>query len=130
MSDAPLPNRQLVLDFYDAALNDHDVDRAMTFLGDTYIQHNPTVADGPEGFRRFIQFLADRFPDARNEVKMVIADGDLVALQVHSVRVPGTPGRKIVDIFRVADGKVVEHWDTVQDIPETLYPPIHDNGLF
>ncbi len=61
---------------------------------------------------------------------MVIAEGDLVALYVHSVRVPGTRGRRIVDIFRVSDGKVVEHWDVIQDIPESMYPPINDNGPF
>jgi predicted SnoaL-like aldol condensation-catalyzing enzyme len=112
------------------AFADHDVEKAMSFLGDTYVQHNPWVADGPAGFRRFIQFIADRFPKARNEVKMVIAEGDLVALHVHSVRVPGTPGRNVMDIFRVKDGKVVEHWDAVQDIQESIYPPINDNGLF
>jgi predicted SnoaL-like aldol condensation-catalyzing enzyme len=130
MIEHPSSPRDLVLEFYETSLNQHDVERSKTFIGDTYIQHNPSVADGPEAFLRFVQFLADEFPASRNEVKMVIADGDLVALQVHSVRVPGTPGRKIVDIFRVADGKVVEHWDTIQDVPESLYPPINDNGLF
>ena len=130
MTDPQRSVRDLVLEFYEAALNEHDVEKARRFLGDTYIQHNPGVADGPEGLLRFVQFLADRFPESRNEVKMVIAEGDLVALQVHSVRVPGTPGRKIVDIFRVKDGKLVEHWDTIQDIPEALYPPINDHGLF
>jgi len=61
---------------------------------------------------------------------MVIAEGDLVALQVHSVLVPGTPGRKIIDIFKVEDNKVVEHWDAIQEITEELFPPINGNGLF
>ena len=104
MTDAHNSVRDLVLDFYEAALNEHNVEKARTFLGDTYIQHNPAVADGPEGVLRFVRFLADRFPQSRNAVKMVIAEGDLVALRVHSVRVPGTPGRKIVDIFRGKTG--------------------------
>jgi predicted SnoaL-like aldol condensation-catalyzing enzyme len=122
--------RDVVLAFYEAALNQRDVEKAALFLGDTYIQHNPHVADGPEGLFRFIRFRRERYPEARNEIKRVIAEDDLVALHVHSVVVPGTPGRQIVDIFRVEDGKVVEHWDVIQAIPVELFPPINDNGLF
>jgi predicted SnoaL-like aldol condensation-catalyzing enzyme len=123
-------NRQIVLDFYEAALNEKNAEKARAFLGNKYIQHNPHVADGPDGLLRLVQFRREKFPQGRNEVKRVIADGDIVALQVHSVLIPGTPGRKIVDIFRVEDSKVVEHWDVIQEIPEELYPPIHDNGWF
>ena len=132
MSDTGAANypRQIVLAFYEAALNEKDVEKAAAFLGDTYIQHNPYVPDGPEGLFRFIRFRREHFPDAHNEVKRVIADGDLVALHVHSVVVPGAPGRQIVDIFRVEDGKVVEHWDVIQEIPVALVPAINDNGLF
>ena len=127
---APLSPRDIVLAFYDAALNEKDVEKAKLYLGDTYTQHNPHVPDGPEGLFRFIRFRRERYPSARNEVKRVIAEGDMVALHVHSVGVPGRPGRRIVDIFRVEDGKVVEHWDVIQAIPEELFPPINDNGLF
>jgi predicted SnoaL-like aldol condensation-catalyzing enzyme len=128
--DDNLSAREIVLAFYEAALNEKDVDKAKRYLGDTYIQHNPRVPDGPEGLFRFIRFRRDRYPSARNEVKRVIAEGDLVALHVHSVVIPGTPGRQIVDIFRVENGKVVEHWDVIQEIPVELFPPINDNGLF
>ncbi len=130
MADDNLSAREIVLAFYEAALNEKDIDKAKRYLGDTYIQHNPHVPDGPEGLFRFIQFRRDRYPSARNEVKRVIAEGDLVALHVHSVVIPGTPGRQIVDIFRVEDGKVVEHWDVIQEIPVELFPPINDGGLF
>ena len=122
--------RQIVLAFYEAALNKKDVEKARAYLGDTYIQHNPHVPDGPEGLFRFIRFRREHYPDAHNEVMRVIADGDLVALHVHSVVVPGAPGRQIVDIFRVEGGKVVEHWDVIQEIPVALFPAINDNGLF
>jgi predicted SnoaL-like aldol condensation-catalyzing enzyme len=122
--------REIVLAFYEAALNEKDVDKTRRYLGSTYIQHNPRVPDGPEGLFRFIRFRRDYYPSARNEVKRVIAEGDLVALHVHSVVVPGTPGRQIVYIFRVEDDKVVEHWDVIQEIPVELFPPINDNGLF
>lgn len=60
----------------------------------------------------------------------MIAEGDLVVLHVHSVVIPNSPGRMIVDIFRVEDGKVAEHWDVIQEIPVALFPPLNDNGLF
>lgn len=127
---APMSARDIVLGFYEAALNEKDVEKAALYLNDRYIQHNPHVADGPEGLFRFIRYRREHYPDARNEIKRVIAEDDLVALHVHSVVIPGTPGRQIVDIFRVEDGKVVEHWDVIQAIPEELFPPINDNGLF
>ena len=130
MPEAGLTPREVVLAFYEAALNAKDVEEAKKFLGDKYIQHNPAVADGPEGLLRFVRFRRERFPESHSEVKRVIAEGDLVVLHVHSVLVPGTPGRNIVDIFRVEGDKVVEHWDVIQHIPEELFPPLNDNGLF
>ena len=127
MPDNP---RDIVLKFYETALNEKNPDKVRSFLGDNYIQHNPHVPDGIEGFLKFVKFRRDKFPTARNEVKRVIADGDLVALHVHSVVIPGSPGRQIVDIFRVENGKVVEHWDVIQEIPVAIFPPINDNGLF
>ena len=129
MAEVERPPRDIVLAFYQA-LNEKDADKAKEFLGETYIQHNPEVADGPEGLLRFVRFRRENFPEAHNEVKRVIAEGDLVALHVHSVLVPGTPGRMIVDIFRVDGDKVVEHWDVIQQIPERHFPALNDNGLF
>lgn len=122
--------REIVLAFYEAALNEKDVEKAKQYLGDTYIQHNPAVADGPEGLLRLVRYRREHHPDARNEIKRVIAEGDLVVLHVHSVVIPGKPGRRIVDIFRVEGDKVVEHWDVIQEIPESLYPALNDNGVF
>jgi predicted SnoaL-like aldol condensation-catalyzing enzyme len=111
-------NKDLVLEFYDLALNAKDFDAASKYVGDEYIQHNPGAGDGPEGLRAFVEFLKREFPQAHNEVKHAYADGDFVILHVHSVRVPGTRGRAIVDIFRLENGKVVEHWDVIQDVPD------------
>jgi len=120
-------NKKLVVAFYDAAINQKDYEAAIKYLGDEYKQHNPTAADGKAGLKAFIDFLKARFPNQRGEIKRVIAEGDLVALHVHSTRGDGTPGRAIVDIFRVENGKVVEHWDVIQDIPEK---PANSNGMF
>ena len=120
-------NKRIVLDFYDAVVNRKDFGVASAHLGDDYRQHNPLVADGPEGLRAFIAFLREEFPESRSEVMRVIAEGSLVALHIHSVRIPKGHGRAIVDIFRVEDGKIVEHWDVIQDIPTESANP---NGMF
>ncbi len=120
-------NKRAVIAFYSKALNDKDFDAASSYLGNRYTQHNPTAADGPEGLKAFIQFLKDKFPQSHNEIVQSFADGDYVILHVHSVRTPGTAGRAIVDIFKLENGKVVEHWDAVQDIPDKA---ANANGMF
>lgn len=122
-------NLKHVLEFYDLALNVKDFDAASEYLGDKYIQHNPGAGDGPEGLKAFVEFLQREFPQAHNEVKHAYTDGDFVILHVHSVRVPGTRGRAIVDIFRLENGKVVEHWDVIQDVPDPSEMK-NDNTMF
>ena len=95
--------------------------------GAAYIQQNPTAKDGPEGLKGFIGFLRDRFPNSKSEIKRIFADGDYVIVHVHAVREPCTRGLAIMDIFKLENGKVVEHWDVVQPIPETVQD---DNGMF
>jgi predicted SnoaL-like aldol condensation-catalyzing enzyme len=120
-------NRKAAVAFYEAAINRKDFDAAVKYLGPQYKQHNPTAADGAEGLKAFIDFLKTRFPAQHGDIKRVIAAGDLVVLHVHSTRGDNTPGRAIVDIFRLENGKVVEHWDVIQDIPEKA---ANSNGMF
>jgi predicted SnoaL-like aldol condensation-catalyzing enzyme len=120
-------NKRIATEFYDAAINRKDFAAASQYLGSRYTQHNPTAADGPDGLRGFIDFLKARYPNQRGEIKRVIAEGDLVVLHVHSTRGDDTPGRAIVDIFRIENGKIVEHWDVIQDIPAQ---PANQNGMF
>ncbi|MGJ5178123.1 nuclear transport factor 2 family protein [Bradyrhizobium oligotrophicum] len=119
-------NKAIVLDFYEQGLNRKDFEAASKYLG-TYIQHNPNAEDGPEGFRKFIAFLKTKFPQSHSEITQVHVDGDFVVLRVRAIREPGTRGNAIVDIFRLKDGKIEEHWDSVQPIPETS---ANTNGMF
>jgi len=111
-------NRQIVLDFYEKALNQKNLDAAMSYLGNRYTQHNPNVKDGLEGLSNYIVFLREKFPQSHSEIKRSFVEGDYVILHVHSVREPGTLGRAIVDIFKLENGKIVEHWDVAQAVPE------------
>lgn len=120
-------NRAAVLAFYEKGLNQKDADAALAYVGNRYVQHNPNAPDGPDGFRKFIGFLREKFPNAHSEIKRSFVDGDFVILHVHSVREPGSRGRAIVDIFKLENGKIVEHWDVVQDIPEN---PANNNTMF
>ncbi|MCH1988475.1 nuclear transport factor 2 family protein [Achromobacter xylosoxidans] len=120
-------NKAAVLAFYEKGLNQKDADAALRYLGDRYVQHNPNAADGPGGFRKFVAFLRDKYPQSRSEIKRVFTDGDYVILHVHAVREPGTRGNAIIDIFRLEKGRIVEHWDAVQPIPEQS---ANGNGMF
>lgn len=120
-------NKKIVLEFYEQGLNRKDFDAAAKFIGPRYVQHNPTAPDGPEGFKAFLGFLREKFPDSHSEIKRAFAEGDYVILHVHSVREKGSRGRAIVDIFKLEDGKIVEHWDVVQEIPEKA---ANGNGMF
>lgn len=120
-------NKKVVLAFYEAALGRMDADEALKFIGPKYIQHNPVAPDGIEGLKGFIKFLKEKYPNRKGEIKRVMADGDLVMLHVHSKSSPEDRGNAIVDIFRLENGKIVEHWDVIQPVPEKA---AHANTMF
>ena len=123
----PEANKKIVIDFYEKALNQKDFEAAAKYFGPRYIQHNPLVPNGLDGLKALVTLLKEKFPNSHNEIKRVIAEGDYVVLHVHSVREPGQRGRAIVDIFKLEDGKIVEHWDVIQDVPEKA---ANDNTMF
>lgn len=120
-------NKETVIAFYNAAINDKDFEAASAYLGDKYIQHNPLAADGPEGLKAFLDFAKENLSTFKVEIKRAFADGDYVILHVHAKRNPEDRGSAVMDIFRLENGKVVEHWDVIQPIPETS---ANDNTMF
>ncbi|HVN97089.1 MAG TPA: ester cyclase [Syntrophorhabdaceae bacterium] len=119
-------NKKIAAEFYDLIINKKDYESAKKFVGNRYKQHNPLVADGPEGLKAFIDFLKTNYPQAKSEIKKIIAEGDLVVLHVLSVRTTELK-RAIIEIFRLENGKIEEHWDVIQEIPKTSANP---NGMF
>lgn len=112
-------NKAIVVDFYQGVFLKHQVSTyADQYLADKYIQHNPHVQDGKAPFVNYFKQYFKQNPEAQNQIKRVIASGDLVALHVHSTQSQADRGKAIVDIFRVENGKIVEHWDVIQAIPE------------
>ncbi len=105
---------------FDASL----IDR---YLPADYVQHSTAASNGREGLRAFFANRADRFPDVRMKIMAQFADGDFTIFHIHTVREAGDPGMSIIDIFRMEDGMVREHWEVLQEIPADLP---HDNGVF
>ncbi len=127
MNDQLERNKKFVAEFYDLIINQKDYERAKAYMGPRYKQHNPLVKDRPEGLREFIEFLRDNAPEAHSEILQSFAEGDYVILHVHSLRQPGTRGRAIIEIFRLENGLIDEHWDVIQEIPAESANP---NGMF
>lgn len=121
-------NEKIVTSFYNLAFAKHDPQEAVTkYIGSKYVQHNPNVPDGSQAFLDFFIPFFKKHPEAKSEIKRVISSGDLVVLHVLSKIEPSDRGNAVVDIFKVKDGKIVEHWDVRQPIPEKS---ANDNTMF
>jgi predicted SnoaL-like aldol condensation-catalyzing enzyme len=120
-------NRTLVLAFYDQFFNQHKIDEAAKVLTDGYRQHNPHVPDGKAPMVDYFRGFFKENPEARAKIVRSATDGDLVYLHVHFTNNPTDRGQAIVDIFRVENNRITEHWDVIQDVPETA---ANDNSMF
>ena len=120
-------NLRLVERVYAEILGPIDPDAVDGIVAPDYIQHNPNVATGAEALKGMLVRARERAPQAEHRVKRMIASGDLVAVHVHVIFEPGTPGLAVVDIFRIADGRIAEHWDVAQPVATE---PKNDNGMF
>jgi len=103
------------------------VREAFDFLvAEDYRQHNPTIPDGPEAAVRMLTPKFDGSPDSRFEVQRILVDGDLALVHVRASG-PGRPDAAVADIYRFENGRIVEHWDVLQPVPED---PVHDHPMF
>ncbi|MFD4604119.1 nuclear transport factor 2 family protein [Streptomyces sp. NPDC058464] len=113
-------DKALVTYVYKQLFTYYDTSVIDKYVSPDYIQHNPTVANGPEALRRLVENLkATATPGTGSVTTHVIAQGDLVLLQTHAGTSDTFSGIGLVDVFRVANHKIVEHWDTIQPVPAT-----------
>ncbi|MEU6374524.1 nuclear transport factor 2 family protein [Streptomyces sp. NPDC046909] len=120
-------NKKLVTAAFDQLLVQKDLSAIDRYWGPEYDQHNPNIPNGVAGVKSGLGAFFKQFPQLKVTPKRVIAEGDLVAVHSHYVNAPGERGQAIVDLFRVRGGKIVEHWDVIQDVPESS---ANDNGMF
>jgi predicted SnoaL-like aldol condensation-catalyzing enzyme len=118
-----------VVAYYTTAFNDKKPEEAVAkYGGPVYIQHNPLAADGFQAFIDFVKAYTGANPQLHVDIKRVIGECDLVVTHSHITTSPSDRGQAVADIFRLnRKGKVVEHWDVIQPVPETS---ANDNTMF
>ena len=120
-------NKTNAISFYKMAYEGNPKKAVELFVGEDYIQHNPDVADGRTGFINYFNRMQKEYPEKSIEFVRCIAEGDLVALHTHQTW-PGNDQYITMDFFRFDEhGKIVEHWDAIQRIPEKA---AHQNGMY
>ena len=122
-------NKATVVAYYTTAFNDKKPEEAVAkYGGPVYIQHNPQAADGFDAFIAFVKFYTGQNPQLHVDIKRVIGECNMVVTHSHITLSPTDRGQAVADFFRLnRRGKVVEHWDVIQPVPETS---ANDNTMF
>lgn len=120
-------NLRLVERVYQEVLGPIDSSAVDALFNPGYIQHNPNAETGSQGLKAMLDSAKIKYPDAEHRVKRMLADGKFVVAHVHMIFQPGDAGFKVVDIFRIENGLVAEHWDVIQPL---AVESKNDNGEF
>jgi predicted SnoaL-like aldol condensation-catalyzing enzyme len=123
---SPEANKALVRRCYEEFFGHGRLDAVADAISEQFVQHSP---DAPSGRDEYLAHLREAtFNGGSSDIKRILADGDLVAVHHHmKLRDDPGPGLAVVDLWRVEDGKLVEHWDVEQPVPEPHRSP---NGMF
>lgn len=120
-------NKESAIEFYRLAYMGNPALAIEQYTGEAYIQHNPLLGDGKQAFIDYFMKMAEQYPGKTIEFVRAVAEGDLVALHTHQIW-PGDEEYVTMDFFCFdAIGKIVEHWDSIQLVPDKSK---NDNGMF
>ena len=118
MTDKLNQNKEKAIAFYKMAYDGNARKAVELYVGEDYIQHNPLVGDGKEPFIKYFDRMSAEYPNKTIEFVRAVAEGELVALHTHQTW-PRNEEYVTMDFFRFDEsGKIVEHWDSMQEIPE------------
>lgn len=122
-----MTNRQIIEDFNNLINRESRVREAFErYVSEDYIQHNPTAANGREDAIKLIEgFVAA--PGFKASVRRIVAEGDLVVTHLSLEFGGGAPDLAVMDMWRLENGKIVEHWDVIQEVPKTT---VSGNSMF
>lgn len=111
-----MTNKELIRSFYQEFFNGHNVAAADKYVAENYIQHNPGVEQGREALKAAFgeKFITE--PTFKLDIKMIIEDEDMAAVYLKNVDPEGSTKCRVVDIYRIEDGKLAEHWDVLQPV--------------
>lgn len=110
-------NKELVTTFFQKLFGDQDFTSIDTYIANDYIQHNPKITDGKEALKKVVPMWMKGMLKRKIEFYMVVSEGDKVVLYTKNEQ-PDGKVTAVVDIFRVKNKKIVEHWDIMQAVPE------------
>lgn len=111
-----MENKAIIEGFYREFFNGHDVESAKKYVREDYIQHNPGVDQGRAALMEAFGEKFKVFPDFKLDIKMMISEGDMIAVYLKNVDKEGNTKCRVVDIYRIQDGMLAEHWDVLQPV--------------
>lgn len=107
-------NKEVIKKFYQEFFNDHIVESADKYVREDYVQHNPGVEQGREGLKTAFAQKFIEHPEFALDIKMLIAEENMIAVYLKNVDPQGDTRCRVVDIYRLEDGMLAEHWDVLQ----------------
>jgi predicted SnoaL-like aldol condensation-catalyzing enzyme len=121
-------NKKLASEFFLTFYNDKDLVKARTLMHPDFFNHHPYSGKGVEETIEAVnKHLFGKFPQFKVSIKRIAAEGDLVWIQCHTQDFPVDHGKMSMDIWRIQDGKIAEHWDIIQEIPKDIDPSLMYN---
>lgn len=115
-----MTHKELILKFYEEVFNGHDIDATVKYMREDYIQHNPGVPQGRDGFMEAFRQKFAAVPTFHLDIKRIIIEDDMAAVHIHANGMPGGNEAVVVDFYRFQDGLLAEHWDCLMPIPKEM----------